>query len=158
MNKREIKSLEVKIEEVTGLRNVEIVVPNVVQMVAEPTMDIKMLELENKTNALRNRKSVRELRQERKVQAKERLFNKVSSLIENTAITVENIVGKVEDPKTLIKKMKGFNPVEAVVNFFTEEIDDEQGYEIEVPYYHHKLDTTKDGNVTYLNKDFIGLK
>lgn len=153
MNKKEIKALEVKIQEVTGLENVEIVRPTVVKldMVKDPSIDIQLLEIENKLNALRNKKSARQIRAEKKAESRARIADKLSGL-------VDKAVEKMEGTGPALMKLK---PVHAVMDYFfdiEEWEEQEQEYEIVGHYDHHKKDAIEDGNVVFLNRDFKQLK
>lgn len=142
MNKKEIKQLEAKIEEVTGMKNVEIVVNNVVFLdrVENPSVDMRILEIENKTNALLKTKTLRELRQEKK----HKLLKGIGNLFNKA-------VDKIDDPDFSLADVK---PIKPIVDYFF----GYEEYEIVGNYDHQKEDTVQEGNVVYLNNDFKELE
>ncbi|UOE58103.1 hypothetical protein [Cytobacillus oceanisediminis] len=146
MNKKEIKQLEKVVADVIGVPSVQFIKP---EHVVEPSVDMKLLEMENKLNMLRhNQMTLRQAKEEKKT----RRAVKIDSLI-NKAVEI------MDNPEQLIRKSK---IAYSVLNYFfpiEENLAEEKlEYVIQGHYDHHKVDAVEEGNIVYLNRDFKGLK
>ena len=108
-------------------------------------VDDMLLEMENKANALRNEKSLRELKKEQKATARSRFMDD----------TIEFLNSVVEDPNGMLMKIK---PISNVMHYFfyleDEEDDEAVVYEdvIATPVMPATSVTrTKEGNVVHVN-------
>ena len=115
---QEVKAIEEMVMKATGMKNVELVLP--VSMRELPSVDYRLLEMENKQNVARNRMTPRQARQEAKVAARKGVLNKVRQ-------AVDSALDVVEEPKKLLN----IKPVGAVANYFF--LLDEEEEVVEAP-------------------------
>lgn len=129
----------IKVIDVTGVSN------KVTSLNKEENLsiDMKLLEMENKLKALREAQEERS--RERAEKAK--LTNKLSNLF-------ESVMDVIVEPKSKLMKIK---PIKVITNYFFL-IEDEEYIEgsenIQESHEYYKGDIVKEGNVIYLNKEF----
>jgi len=143
MNKKEIKQLEKVVADVVGTP-VQIIRA---EEIVEPTVDMKLLEMENKMNLLRHQqRSIRESRELKKANRLDRIEGMILKAVD-----------VMDNPQRIIKKSKVLH---SVLNYFfdLDGEDEEVKYTIEGHYDHQKNDRVEEGKVVYLSKDFKNLK
>lgn len=136
---QEIKAIEEMVMNATGLANVEIVVP--ASMRELPSVDYRLLEMENKLNLSRHRTTPRQARKEAKLAARTGMMDKVAAAFDSACDVIE-------EPKNLLK----IKPIGAVANYFFLLDEEEEVEEVVIPMKESvPALPPQEGNVIYLN-------